>query len=248
MHLKQRLIALACCNPVLCCTVQEPHVQQKAVTTGLCAGNGSLASRYHNASITIKGLHIASCISQAAYDMICVLYAAYRKQTCCTWNYQSNSSRQNRNHEQLLDNRSFTLHRRCSARPDTNPAVRVKERPWYLISQLVNFARALKPYWPPYAKEHVNAETILAASSWQNLGNEHITIYQSHARSYVDSTSSCVRSAIPAKVLTGSICPLRPQESANARPSVRKSLSCNLQGRTTNFGLVAILRETMPWR
>jgi len=84
-----------------CMRRQSPHIQQPAVTTGLCAGSKSLASGYQNASITIKALHIASCQADMLHLELSV-----------------KQFKQSRNHGQLLDSRSFILHERCSARPD----------------------------------------------------------------------------------------------------------------------------------
>ncbi len=123
-----------CCNPVLCCTVNEAPVAAHPTAScddrALCWQQKPCIRVPKRTRSRSKG-----CISQAV------------KQTCCCWNDQSNSSRQNRDHEQLLANRSFLLHRRCSARPDTSPAGRVKESTGirHLISHLmlVEFARAL---------------------------------------------------------------------------------------------------------
>ena len=110
-------------------------------------------------------------------------------------------------------------------------------------SRVIEFARALKPYWSPYDWCRYNhPSNIFLAECWQRA---HHDLSTEHARSCVESTSSCFRSAVPAKVLTASICPFRPQDSAKAHPSVRKHLVCDLQGSIAKSGLVAILRKTV---
>ena len=151
----------------------------------------------------------------------CILQAV--KQTCCTL-HLSVKQFKTEQEPRTVGGQSVICTAHTVGRAKEPTGIR------HLISHLlVEFARALKPYWPTHGARACRRcnqpPSILLAESWQRT---HHDMSRSHARSHAESTSSCLRSAIPAKVFTAAVCPRRPQDSAKARPSVRKSLSCDL--------------------
>ena len=88
---------------------QSPHVQQQFVTTGLCAGSKKLASGYQNASLTIKGLHMASCQADRLH--------------------LERSVKQFKTEQVTRTVAGQSVVYTAQTRPDTSPAGRVKERP-----------------------------------------------------------------------------------------------------------------------